>query len=95
MTEFVPVNFLPARVAVERRDDGALVLRSPEPLAPYARCLGEHLERWANERPDQTYLAQREGKAWRTLTFAQARKQVRALASALLQRDLSAERPPY
>ncbi|NOT59466.1 MAG: feruloyl-CoA synthase [Acidobacteria bacterium] len=93
MTDFVPVNFLPARVVVERRDDGALVLRSPEPLAPYPRCLGEALEHWARARPDQIYLAQRDGAAWRTLTFAQAHQQVRALATALLQRDLSAERP--
>ncbi|MBI3427479.1 MAG: feruloyl-CoA synthase [Acidobacteria bacterium] len=91
--EFVPVSFLPARVEVERREDGALLLRSPEPLAPYARCLGEHLEHWARERPGQIYLAQRDGEAWRTLTFAQALQQVRALAAALLQRDLSAERP--
>lgn len=93
MTEYVAVHFLPARVEVERRDDGVLVLRSPEPLAPYTRCLGEHLEHWAQERPDQIYLAQRDGATWRTLTFAQTRQQVRALASALLQRDLSAERP--
>ena len=59
--EFVPLNFLPARVNIERRDDGTLVLRSPEPLGAYARCLGEHLERWAQERPDQVYLAQRDG----------------------------------
>jgi feruloyl-CoA synthase len=93
MTAFVPVHFLPARVAVERRADGVLVLRSPEPLAPYARCLGEHLEHWARARPDRIFLAQREGDDWRTLTFAQAQQQVRALAAALLQRDLSAERP--
>ena len=28
-------------------DDGSFVLRSPEPLKPYARCIGEWLERWA------------------------------------------------
>jgi feruloyl-CoA synthase len=93
MPEFVPVSFLPARVAVERRSDGGLILRSPEPLGAYARCLGEHLEHWARARPDQIYLAQRAGETWRTLTFAQACQQVRALASALLQRELSAERP--
>jgi feruloyl-CoA synthase len=93
MPEFIPVSFLPARVAVERRSDGGLILRSPEPLGAYARCLGEYLEHWARARPDQIYLAQRAGETWRTLTFAQAHQQVRALASALLQRELSAERP--
>jgi feruloyl-CoA synthase len=94
--EFVPVNFLPAKVEAERRRDGALVLRSPEPLGPYARCLGEYLEYWAKARPDQVYLAQRDGaesERWRTLTYAHARKRVRAIATALLKRDLSPSRP--
>ena len=92
-TEFVPVNFLAAKVEVERRADGTLILRSPEPLAPYSRCLGEFLERWATERPDQIYLAQRDGDEWRTLTYAETLKRVRAIATALLAHDLSAERP--
>ncbi len=92
-TEFVPVSFLPAKVEVERRADGVLTLRSPEPLGAYARCLGDHLERWAEERPDHIFLAQREGDGWRKLTYAEARKLVRAIATDLLGRDLSAERP--
>jgi long-subunit acyl-CoA synthetase (AMP-forming) len=69
------------------------VLRSPEPLQPYARCLGEHPERWAVERPGQIHLAQRDGANWRTLTYAETLQRARALATALLQRELSAERP--
>jgi feruloyl-CoA synthase len=91
--QYVPVNFLPARVDVERRADGSLILRSPEPLAPYARCLGEHLERWAAEKPDAIFLAQRKGEGWRTLSWADARRRVRAIATSLLERNLSADRP--
>src|SRR5207244_8392131 len=90
---FVPVNFLPAKVQVERRDDGTLVLRSPEPLRSYARCLTEFLEHWAKERPEQIYLGQRDGDGWRTLTYAEALQQVRAIATALLARHLSVARP--
>lgn len=82
--ELVPVNFLPAKVEAERRRDGTLVLRSPEPLGPYARCLGEYLEYWAKARPDQVYLAQHDGaesERWRTLTYAHARKRVRAISA--------------
>ncbi len=93
LPEFVPVNFLQAKVEVERRADGTLILRSPEPLGPYARCLGEHLERWAKARPAQVFLAQREDDGWRTLTYAEALKRVRAIATLLLQRDLSPARP--
>jgi feruloyl-CoA synthase len=92
-TEFVPVSFLPAKVDCERRADGTIVLRSPEPLGAYARCLGEHLERWAMERPDAVFLAQRAGDDWRKLSYAKARTLVRAIATNLLGRKLSAERP--
>jgi len=57
--DLIPIKFLPARVDVERRADGILVLRSPEPLRPLARCLGEYLEWWAAEKPDDVFLAQR------------------------------------
>ncbi|MFN0110951.1 MAG: feruloyl-CoA synthase [Blastocatellia bacterium] len=91
--EFVPVGFLPARVNLERRENGTLIMSSPEPLAAYARCIGQHLERWANELPNQIYLAQRDGDSWRTLTYAEALQRVRAIATALLQRQLSPFRP--
>ncbi|MBS1807908.1 MAG: feruloyl-CoA synthase [Acidobacteria bacterium] len=91
--DFVPVNFLPARVEVEQRTDGTLILRSPEPLGAYARCLTEALEHWAQERPEHIYLGQRAGDGWQTLTYAEAWRRVRAIATALLQRELSPARP--
>ena len=91
--DFVPVNFLPAQVKLEHRDDGIIVLCSPEALGPYNRCLGEYLERWASKRPHQIYLAQRVGDDWRTLTYTETLQRVRALGTALLQRELSADRP--
>ena len=91
--EFVYANFLEPKVEIERRDDGTLLLRSPVAPAPYARCLGEFLERWAREKPAQTFLAQRESENWRTINFHQTLTRVRAIASALLKYDLSASRP--
>lgn len=93
VSEFRPVHFLPARVQVEPRDNKALILRSPEVSQPYERCLGEYLERWAIERPQQIYLAQRQGERWHSLTYAETLHRVRSLASALLQRGLSAQQP--
>src|SRR5213594_4774838 len=90
--ELVPIRFLPARVNVERRPDGIIFLRSPEPLRPYARCLGEYLERWAAEKPDDAFLAEREGNTWRKITWADTRRLVHALATSFLQRGVSAER---
>src|SRR2546427_261969 len=91
--QLIPIRFLPARVDVERRTDGTIVLRSPEPLRPYARCLGEYLERWAAEKPDDVFLAEREGQMWRKITWAETRRLVYALATSFLQRGVSAERP--
>jgi feruloyl-CoA synthase len=90
---FASLNFAPAAVEVERRADGVQVLRSPQPLQPYARCLGEHLERWAREAPERCFLAERAGAVWRRLTFGEALVQARAIGAALLARGLSAERP--
>jgi feruloyl-CoA synthase len=90
---FASLNLAPAAVDVERRAGGVQVLRSPQPLQPYARCLGEHLERWAREAPDRAFLAERAGDGWRRLTFAEALAQARAIGAALLARGLSAERP--
>ena len=42
-----PQQLAPPRVARIGFDDGSFVLRSPEPLKPYARCVGDWLERWA------------------------------------------------
>src|SRR5579863_5427897 len=89
-----PVKLGPADVTVERRSDGAILLRSPHKLPPYPRNLTERLVHWARAAPDRVFLAQRDAAgAWRTLSYAQAYTQVRAIAAALLTRDLSPERP--
>jgi feruloyl-CoA synthase len=87
------IRFLPPRVDVERRPDGTLVLRSPEPLRSYARCLGEYLERWAAEKPNDVFLAEREGENWKKITWAQTRQQVHSIATSLLSRGVSVEHP--
>ncbi len=79
---------------LERRSDGAMLVRSPHALAPYGQKLTARLEHWAHHAPDRVFLAQREPSgAWRTLTYAQTYAAVRAIAAALLERDLSPDRP--
>src|SRR5581483_12066326 len=66
----------------------------PQPLPAYPRALTERLVHWANTAPDRVFLAQREpGGDWRTISYAQALAAVRSIAAALLERDLSPERP--
>jgi feruloyl-CoA synthase len=89
-----PVKLGPADVAIERRSDGAILMRSPHQLPPYPRNLTERLVHWAHAAPDRVFLAQRDAAgAWRALSYARAYAQVRAIAAALLTRDLPPERP--
>ena len=83
-----------ADVALERRADGSILLRSPHSVAAYPRALTERLVHWAREAPDRTFLAQREpGGGWRTLSYVDAYARVCAISQSLLDRGLSAERP--
>ena len=63
----------PRRCERQERDGGVFVLRSPEPLKPFERCVGEWLERWARETPDARAVAEPDAdqpEGWRTLTWA-------------------------
>ena len=90
-----PVKLGRPEVEVERRSDGALLLRSPRPLPPYPRTLTERLVYWADAAPDSIFLAQRNtpGEGWLTLSYRATLEAVRAIGAALLERNLSAERP--
>jgi feruloyl-CoA synthase len=92
-----PVRKIPMRsgtVTVTRRTDGAVVLRSPEALAPYPDKLTERFVDWADRAPDRVFIAQRAaGGAWRTLTYGETYERFRAIGEALLERDLSPDRP--
>ena len=87
------LKFAPAAVNVERRADGSLILRSPQRLLPYARCVGEWLEKWALAAPERVFLAERSAGGWRCVTYAEAQRHARSIGAALLKRGLSAERP--
>ncbi|CUW39814.1 putative Acyl-CoA synthetase (AMP-forming)/AMP-acid ligase II [Magnetospirillum sp. XM-1] len=90
---WAPINFAPARVEVEKLEDGAFIIRSPDSLKPYSRCLGDLLVHWAERIPDRTFLAQRAGEGWRKVSWGQALKMVEAIAQSLLDRGLNKNRP--
>ena len=87
------LRFAPAEVDVERRPDGTMVLRSPRPLQPHERCVGEWLVRWARQAPERVFLAERQADAWRKVTYAQALEAARRIGQALLERGLGPEKP--
>ena len=84
-------RFAPAGVDLERRADGSIVLRSPQPLAPPARAVGEWLVQWAGRAPDRTFLAERAGDGWRKLAYREVLDAARRVGQALLDRGLGPE----
>ena len=89
-----PVRLGPRDVVVNRRPDGTIHLASPHALGPYPAKLTERLEYWAAAAPERTFLAQRDAAGnWRKITYAQTLEQVSRIGAALLERDLSPERP--
>lgn len=92
---FDDTNMLaPARTVRTVMSDGSIVLRSPEELRPYARCIGDWLEHWARTTPDVVAFAERNGPdSWRKLTWGGLRKAVGSVGQSLLDMGLPAHKP--
>jgi feruloyl-CoA synthase len=81
-------------VATERRQDGTIILTARQPLGDYDDSLAAVLRRRAKAHPDRTLAAQRdEQDQWVTLTYGEAKAKADALAQALLDLGLGADRP--
>src|SRR6201985_2038860 len=87
------ISFGNPAVSVERRDDGTIYLKPKASLGDYPIRLTDRLHHWAKIAPDRVFMAARDGRNWRQLTYAQLLESSRRIASALLARGLSAERP--
>lgn len=95
-----PRMLAPRRVERIQLGDGAFLLRSPQPLRPWARCVGEWLEHWAREKPEAAAFAEPHGLSvarpsagWTTLSWRDLRIQVGAVAQALLDLQLTEDAP--
>ena len=87
------MRFAPAQVDLEKRADGTLLLRSPQKLEPYSRCITEWLVQWSDQTPSRPFLAERRGEAWRTVSYREAYGAARRIGQALIERGLGAEKP--
>ncbi len=86
-------RFAPAEVEREELPGGGMILRSPHPLGPVARAVGDKLAGWASWMPHRVFLAEREGAGWRRVTYHEAHEAARAIGQSLLNRRLGPERP--
>jgi feruloyl-CoA synthase len=92
---FRKIEWLARDIAVERRPDGVIILQSRIPLKAYEKHIPASLAKWAVEKADRTWLAQRAGpdRQWRKLSFAEAKRSVDALTQGILNLKLPEGRP--
>jgi feruloyl-CoA synthase len=88
------ISFCDPAVSIDRRDDGTIYLRPKTPLGDYPARITDRLHHWADVAPDRVFMAERDhGRLWRQLTYGELLIASRHIASALLARGLSAEKP--
>jgi len=92
---FRKIEWLPRDIAVERRDDGVIILKSRIPLKAYEKNIPASLAKWAKETPERSWLAQRVGpeRQWRKLSYGEAKRIVDGLTQGLLDLGLEPGRP--
>jgi feruloyl-CoA synthase len=88
------ISFGNPDVTVERRDDGTIYLRPKAQLGDYPVRITDRLHHWASTDPNRVFMAERNAaRGWRQITYAELLTSSRHIASALLARGLSAEKP--
>jgi feruloyl-CoA synthase len=92
---FRKIEWLPRDIAVERRSDGVIVLKSRIPLQAYEKHIPASLAKWAKQAPERTWLAQRAGadRQWRKVSYGEAKRTVDGLTQGLLNLGLQEGRP--
>jgi feruloyl-CoA synthase len=91
---FNHLHFADARLDVERRANGEIILRSPQRIAPYPNQLGSYLRRWAEEKPHVVFLAERASDgSWRTVDYFEMLSAAEAIGQAFIDRRISVDRP--
>jgi len=92
---FRKVEWLARDIAVERRPDGVIILKSRIPLQPYEKHIPASLAKWAKEAPERIWLAQRGGpdRQWRKVSYGEAKRTVDGLTQGLLDLGIAEGRP--
>ena len=97
--KFRPLKFGVTRVNMREGTSGVRYMLADQPLEDFATRMTDRLVHWATTKPESTMLAKRIKNAdgslgdWRHISYAQAWQSARAIAQALIDRGLNAERP--
>src|SRR5450755_811415 len=88
------ISFGDPNVSIDRRNDGTIYLRPKIALGEYPDRLTDRLHHWASAEPNRIFMAERDGgPGWRQITYAELLTSIGHIASGLLARGLSAEKP--
>ena len=96
---FKPLPMKAPSIAVERKPDGTIYLRSLYPIAEMHRSIAHLFEERALAHPERRFIGEREplagGKTgeWRFITYGEANAHANAVAQALLDRGLGPDAP--
>jgi feruloyl-CoA synthase len=92
---FRKIEWLKRDIAVERRGDGTIILKSRIPLQAYETHIPASLAKWARQAPERIWLAQRGGadRQWRKVSYGEAKRTVDALTQGLLNLEPGEGRP--
>ena len=86
--------FAVPRVTAAADEDGALVIRSAEPLVGYPVTVMHSVRAWAATDPGHPMVAERApGGGWRTCGYGEAAAAADAIGQGLLDRGLGPGRP--
>jgi len=83
-------------LVLETRGDGAILGHSSEEEQSYSDNVLQWLRYWGGAEPTRIFLAERPAPGapgWNNITFAETYEKMRSLALALLNRNVSVERP--
>src|SRR5438094_1625648 len=91
---FRKIEWLARDIAVERRPDGVIILKSRIPLQAYEKHIPASLAKWAKQAPERIWLAQRGAdRQWRKVSYGEAKRVVDGLTQGLLNLGLTEGRP--
>jgi feruloyl-CoA synthase len=79
---------------MRRLAEGSILVQPDEALRAYPTVITDRVHQWATRFPDRICIAKRDARwEWIRLTYAQVFDSVRRIGQALLNRQLSADRP--
>ncbi len=81
-------------IKAKYREDGSVLLHSSIPLEPHPHRLTERFLHWASVAPNRIFIGRRNAAgSWVELTYSETLQKVKSIAQALLQKNVSVEKP--